>query len=90
MPSFDGGDNFVGALGPVEGSWIGVGFGEEAPEEIERGKLLGDGVRRVIAQRKLGPVTSEDVFDHRATRRTRERGCALRIVAAISVGATRV
>jgi hypothetical protein len=30
VSSFDGGDDFVWALGPAEGSWISVGFGEEA------------------------------------------------------------
>ena len=30
VPSSDGGDDFVRVLGPSEGSWISVGFGEEA------------------------------------------------------------
>ena len=30
VPTFDGGDDFVGALGPAEGAWISVGFDEEA------------------------------------------------------------
>jgi hypothetical protein len=30
VPSFDGGDDFVGVLGPGKGLWVCVGFVEEA------------------------------------------------------------
>ena len=40
MPSFDGGDDFVWVLGPAEGSWICVGFGEEA---LDGGLEFDDG-----------------------------------------------
>ena len=64
-----------------------LSFREEAPEEIERGQLLGDGVRGVITQRELGPVTIEQGV---ASHRVRDRGWARRCVACISLGATRV
>ena len=34
MPSFDGGDDFVGVLGPGKGLWICIGVVEEAVDGI--------------------------------------------------------
>ena len=34
MPAFDGGDDFVGVLGPGKGLWICIGVVEEAVDGI--------------------------------------------------------
>jgi hypothetical protein len=34
VPSLDGGDDFVGVLGPGKGLWVCIGVGEEAMDGI--------------------------------------------------------
>jgi hypothetical protein len=40
VPSFDGGDDFAGFLGPAEGTWVCVGFSENP---LDRGLQFNDG-----------------------------------------------
>ena len=47
VPSFDGGDDFVGVGGPCEGLRVGVGLGDEA---VDSGLEFYDGVEDTALQ----------------------------------------
>ena len=59
MPSFDGGDNFVGICGPEEGFRVGVLLGDEA---IDGGLKVDNGVEYAALQPSLGQLGKE-AFD---------------------------
>jgi hypothetical protein len=61
VPSFDGGDNFIGALGPAEGMWISVGFGEKP---LDGGLEFDDGSEHAAFEpllRQLGEIAFDGV-----------------------------
>jgi hypothetical protein len=59
VPSSDGGDDFVRVLGPSEGSWISVGFGEEA---LDGGLQFNDGSEDATFESSLRQL-DEITFD---------------------------
>ena len=50
MPSFDGGDDFVGIGGPHEGFWLGIGFCDEA---VDGGLEIDDRAEDAALQSSL-------------------------------------
>ena len=59
VPSFDGSDDFVGALGPTEGTWVGICFGEEP---LDSGLKFDDGSKHAAFESSLGQC-GEEPFD---------------------------
>lgn len=61
MPSFDGGDDFVGVGGPFEWLWVGIGLGDEA---VDSGLQIDDGMEDTALQStpaELGEETLDGV-----------------------------
>ena len=56
MPSFDGGDDFVGVGSPCEGLWFGVGLGEET---VDGGLEVDDGAEDATFQAAPGQLGEE-------------------------------
>ena len=73
VPSFDGGDDFVGILGPSEGPRVCVGFGKKA---LDGGLKFHDGVEDAALQSspcQLGEVALDCVEPRGGGRREMER-----------------